>query len=206
MPENFKDFREVFLEAQQRIQEQKRRAEQALEGVPFETPRFSAEAVNRVILIRQGIRKVTGSLEFPAALEEARKLLDSLEWKARFTTGAVGEPDPERDSLYYLTPENISLRIKLANVVTRSIHEVIRSCKEVTTFEDDKNNIFLDPAIGLTVQEYVSPKFLEIQNGDRVQEPFESSIRIYKQDSRITHVQNVPGGLVHTGHKVNKIL
>lgn len=200
------DFKKVFLEAQDRIRERRRKAEDALEGIPFESPRFSAEAVNRIILIRQSLQRVNAGLEFRKALEATRKLLDSLQWKAKFTTGLVGQPDRAKDSLYYLTPEGISLRLKMASAASGDINQVIRSCKEVTFFEDENNNISFEPRIGLTVQEYVSPEFLGLQNSDRTREPFESKIRIYKQDNRVILIRNVPNGLHHTGHTVNAIL
>lgn len=194
------------MDAQDRIRERQIKNDAALEGVPFECRKFSAEIVDRTILIRQSLHRVTANLEFLKALEAAKRLLDSVQWKAKFTTGLVGGPDKRRDSLYYMTPEGISLRLKMFNAESGDIKQVIQSFAEMIFFEDDNNNIYLNPRLGLTVQEYASPEFLAIQDGGVTRSGFESKIRIYREGDHIILIRNVPNGRSHTGNKVNAIL
>lgn len=200
------DFKKVFLEAQERIRETQKKADAALEGVPFECRRFPSETINRIILIRKDLKRVTADLDIKRALAVTRGYLDSHPWKAKFTTGLVGQPDRAKDSLYYVTQEGISLRLKMANAEGGDITRVIRSCKEVIFFEDGNNHIFLEPRIGLTVQEYVSPEFLAVQDGGKAKDSFESKVRIYRKGGQVIFIRNVPNGLSHTGHTVNTIL
>ena len=105
-----------------------------------------------------------------------------------------------------MTTEGISLRLKTFNAESGDINQVVQFFAEIIFFEDDDSGIYLDLQVGLTVQEYASPEFLAIQNGGVIKKPFESKIRIYKENDRIVFIRNAPNGRSHTGNKVNTIL
>lgn len=206
MREDFqKQIHEDLVRIAAEARDRREKADKALEGVPFECRRYPSSAINRIILIKKDLKRITADLDIRSALAASRAYLASHKWQARFTTGLVGKPDPGQDSLYYLSPEGISLRLKMANAESGDINQVMRSFKEITFFEDDQSGISLAPKVGLTVQEFVSPEFLELQNGDSAHSTYQSRIRIYKQGGRIIQIRNVPNGLQHTGHEVNAV-
>ena len=178
---------------------------QLVEHLPFEASHFSIETLNKVILITKDLKKVTANLPIETAISAAVGYLDSHRWAARFTSGDKGVRNPTRDSLYYLTSEGISLRLKMTNKDTGDINKVIQPFFEKMFFEDATNNISLQPYIGCTGQEFASRGFLALQDTDKVTEPFESQIRSYTKDGRPFLIKNVTGGLAHTSSTINFI-
>lgn len=194
------DFKKIIAEQAKRQQE----AEKALKNLPYERKKFSPEAVNRIIMINKDLKRIIQGLDAPTALSAVRGYLDSLPWSFTFTSGEVGKATDD-DSIYFMTPEGASLRLKRYNMKTGDITKVIQPFMERIVFEDDQSKVFFEPNIGLTVEEYLSPEFLALQKGDEVPDVFESKVRIYN-DSGDFIVKNVLNGLTHTGNKVNTLL
>lgn len=185
------------------IKENRHKAEEQLEDLQYETSEFSAESVNNILLINSDLRKMVAGLDINSALSVIQGYLDSLPWKSKFRTGEIGKRG-NNDSVYYVTPENISLRLKLSNMGLGNINEVIQPFMEKIVFEDDDNNISFEPEVGLTPQEYSSPEFIAMQSRGRSEGEFHSRIRTYIDASgRTVFIKNVPDGYVHTGSKIN---
>jgi len=189
------------------IAEQAKRKQEAadrLERSPYSTDSYSVESLSRMIDIREKLNHISDNPNIHVALEEAKEYLNSLSWKHRFTSGDVGR-FTERDSLYFVTPENFSIRLKTSNVQTNNIRKVIQPFMEKIFFEDKNNVVYFEPQIGFTVQEYTSKEFLLLQEMGAVKTPFQSNIRQYKLPTGL-HIQNAPNGLEHTGSRVNSII
>jgi hypothetical protein len=199
----FEDFKKLIAN----LSESQKSAENDLEGRSFEVDTFSIETINKILLINSDLKKMTVGLDVENALEIVQGYLNSLSWKTRFRTGESGKPESDRDSIYYVTPENISLRLKLSNRVSGDMSKVIQPFMEKIVFEDDANVIFTDPVIGLTPQEYSSPEFMALQDRDGVDHEFVSEIKQYKDESgKILLIKKAQGGCEHTGSKINIVL
>lgn len=197
---------ESFKNLIDKLGEDQKRAEENLTHQTFEVDRFSVEAINRILLIDSDLKRITAGLGVDDALSVVQGYLNSFSWKARFRTGEPGKPEPDKDSIYYVTPENISLRLKLSNRSTGVILKVIQPFMERIVFEDDIGTILSEPALGLTPQEYSSPEFISLQNKRNVDKEFISKIRQYRDENgRVVLIKNAPGGYVHTGSKINHI-
>ena len=186
--------------------EKRRNLEKSLETLPFGTTSFSPESLNKIILIKKDLGKVVNNLNIEDALSASIGYLDSHKWAARFTTGEPGKRNPDSDSLYYMTPEGASLRLKINNKQHGDINRVIQPFFEKIFFEDitdSENRISFEPHPGLTAHEFVSPEFLAIQRGDAMNDRFESKIRVYTKNNVPHYVQNVPDGHFHTSSTIN---
>jgi hypothetical protein len=182
----------------------KRDAADRLERTPYSIESYSVESLSRIIDIRKNLNRISNNPNINVALEDAKEYLNSFSWKHRFTSGDVVS-FTERDSLYFVTPENFSIRLKTSNIQTNNIRKVIQPFMEKIFFEDASNVVYFEPQIGFTVQEYTSKEFLSLQEMDTVETPFQSDIRQYKLPTGL-HIQNAPNGLEHTGSRVNSII
>ncbi len=181
-----------------------RELEKQVESLPYETSSFSIEALNKIILIKRDLKKATENLPIETALSAAIGYLDSHQWAARFTSGEIGKRNPDRDSLYYVTPEGASLRLKVSNKTGGLIRQVIQPFMEKIYFEDTQNNISFKPQIGLTPEEYASKEFFELQDSeDEVKASLASRIRVYRSEGSPVLIKNVPDGYSHTGSQIN---
>jgi hypothetical protein len=100
----------------------------------------------------------------------------------------------------------MSLRLKISNLTTGDIHKVIQPFAEYITFEDDNLHTSDAPNLGLTVQEYLSPAFKDLQYGPEINTPFTSEIRLYNHPNGSKVIRQGDGCFNHTGSRVNKIL
>ncbi len=185
-----------------------------LEGKPFETTTFSPEAINKIILINKVLKGIMNKpIPVEDALAEIQQYLSTHTWRYVFTSGEV-EPSAE-DSIYYVTPEGASLRLKRYNVkATGDITKVVIPFHEKIFFFGEKNKIHLEPKIGSDVKEYISSEFLKLQRSNVVvDQAFKSEIRVYNikpGDMPLPGggllVKNVPNGHEHQGNKVTSIL
>ncbi len=174
------------------------------EAIPSETSTFSAEAINKIILIRKDIPKITKGLDADTALSALTGYLDSHTWLHRFTTGEPGATDPSQDSQYWVTPEGASLRLKMSEA-RLGVAKVIQPFCEKIYFLDHNNEICLEPNVGRIAQEYLSREFLRLQGLDAAPGSFESQIRTYAQHGKIVAIENTPDGFAHTSTAINSV-
>ena len=192
-------FRDVIAKHAQGQQELKREVER----LPYETSSFPVEALNKIILIRKDLQKATANLPIEPALSSAIGYLDSHQWASRFTSGDIGKRNPESDSLYWVTPEGASLRLKISNKTTGDINAVIQPFYERVIFQDHQNNVLFKPQVGLVAMEYASPEFFAIQKSEKAEAPLKSRIKIYQKDGRPYVLENVENGHSHTSSEIN---
>ncbi len=180
-----------------------RKLEREVEGLAYETSTFSVEALNKILLIKKDLKKATANLPIETALSAAIGYLDSHQWASRFTSGELGKRNADSDSLYYVTPEGASLRLKISNKTTGDVDRVIQPFFERIIFQDHQNNILFRPQIGLTAVEYASPEFFALQKSEQAEVPFESKIKIYQKAGLPFVLRNVENGHSHTSSEIN---
>lgn len=165
-------------------------------------------------------RHIYGKLEDTsrAVLSEVMTYLDSLPlWQYKFSTeykqGRRQPWDWYNDSLYYVTPSGISLRLKKAVVREQGLAGVIQPPQEKVTFENkyDFNQsdsrpkqISTVPQIGWHVEEYQSEDFRQLMASGEISQDFPSHIVVVEHEDK-PEVKTT--GLVHThsGHNVKEI-
>ncbi len=155
-------------------------------------------------------------------LETTALYLDSVPlWKHKFSTSH--EPNrhtatAHKDSLYYVTPAGLSLRLKRTNAREEGMKRVVQPFMERIVFMRNNmsiNNGKVDPAdisnepkIGWWVQEYSSQQFWDIQNMKKpVLGDYKSTVDLTpaKDDTgkiMLVEPQNVAD---HFGSQVNNI-
>ena len=184
--------------------------EKRLEGASYESPKFSAESIRRMGVIIRGIREAAKGLEFEPAIAAVKQYLDGLEWKAKFTTDA-GKKTEEEDSIYYLTPEGSSLRLRFHDNPTK-IEQVVQYFMEICEFENpDGSGVSSDPHIGWPLDEYLTPEFKALQlkvwqGGEEISGDYVSKIRFYPLSNGSRMIGKLPPETFHhSGHNVKKI-
>lgn len=152
-------------------------------------------------------------------LNELESLLDRVTlWGAKFATensGGAGAHIPlqsynrQTDSLYYVTPSGVSLRLKTINI-EKGIAEVIQPFAEKIIFVGPNHESSEVPKEGYNVEEYLSGSFSRAVNKGDAYTP---SLEVYREsgsiiaiasdyDERIRRRSVSPA---HEGDRVNKI-
>jgi len=192
------------------FEKKQREIAQDLEELPFEQEHFSAEDIKKVIDIRKQLSSFVKKSEKDSnpevGLADAIKYLDSLDcWIFKFGTGEVGKT-AKTDSVYYVMPNGISLRLKRINM-KKGLKYVVEPFMECIVFEKDgKPTEELD--IGPNVREFCSQEFNNLQNQDSPapDEGFTSKVKKYYKDGKLYFAER-PNNLFHDhfGDDVNKI-
>ncbi|GEM_PF-3552858 len=148
-------------------------------------------------------------------LADLEASLDRLPfWNRKFSTdntnnGALAEApiaeNPERDSIYYITPSSVSLRLKKVNLIN-GLNAVVNKFAEKIFFVR-KREISLEPKLGYTVEEYFGEDFSNIIISGQVSFDFQSAIKTFQSsDGKIRDVIPTNGKTEkHDGDRVNKI-
>lgn len=155
-------------------------------------------------------------------LETAALYLDSVPlWEHKFSTNHDHNRHPataHKDSLYYVTPAGLSLRLKRTNARERGMEKVVqpfmerivfmRSNMSINNGKADPADISDEPKIGWWVQEYASQEFWDIQNMKKpVIGDYKSTVDLTSEKDNagktmLVEPQNVAD---HFGDQVNNI-
>lgn len=169
----------------------------------------SAESMASIQKLRTRVIESVSSLPIDDAIAQAEHAFRSqreVHWKYIFTTGEPDAPNREKDSIYFVTDDQFSIRLKRADRDAGDITKVIRPVMEIVVFEDEKRKVSFEPERGRHVYEYMSKEFHEMQEGIK---PFRQYVST--KELGLTRYGNVlvigknPGDLRHPGHQVNKI-
>ncbi|HSX41817.1 MAG TPA: hypothetical protein VLE93_00530 [Candidatus Saccharimonadales bacterium] len=154
-------------------------------------------------------------------VEEMEVYLDSLNiWKHKLTT--VNQeariekfPQPEKfDSLYYITPEGVSLRLKRRLVRDEDVHGLVQPYMEKIFFKNYQSEEVKEvPELGLSVIEYTTAGFAKLMTGSAELEKYEFAAispladqENYQQQVTLDNGKIVtpPGPLIeHGGDNIN---
>jgi hypothetical protein len=172
----------------------------SLENLPVRCEVFSVDKINTLIEIRKVISRMQ-------TIEEVEAYLDSQNiWKTKFSTG--GRVDKDKDSIYYVTDDNISLRLKKADI-DRGLQSVIQPYMENIVFlEGGSSGVFYpseNPILESTPSEYCSQEFYNLQNTNAV-EDFISQVPKFYKDDKLYYVGK-PKNLYHEhpGSEVSQV-
>lgn len=170
----------------------------------------SADSMPAIQKLRTKVINSVAHLPIDQAISEAERMLRSqndVHFKFIFPAGNPDAPDSENDSLYFVSDDQYSIRLKRADRSSNDISQVIKSVKEIIVFEDEKRNISFEPERGLHVYEYSSKEFVDMQEGVA---PFRECIS--RKSLGLTQYGNIvvlgkrePGDVRHRGHRVNNI-
>lgn len=145
---------------------------------------------------------------------ELEKKLDTLPlWVAKFSTSYddAGKADgplqenPEKDSIYYITPSNVALRLKKSMIANQDGLRVTQPATDLVVFRSpETKEVVLTPTLGFTTQEWLTSNFIhacaDVENPD-----LHSPIVIFERDGRIVGIDVPPHSGDHNGNRVNKI-
>lgn len=145
---------------------------------------------------------------------ELEKKLDTLPlWVAKFSTSYddAGKADgplqenPEKDSIYYITPSNVALRLKKSMIANQGGLRVTQPATDLVVFRSpETKEVVLTPTLGFTTQEWLTSNFIhacaDVENPD-----LHSPIVIFERDGRIVGIDVPPHSGDHNGNRVNKI-
>lgn len=225
------EFNSGFRDILSEVSARKLRFERKLGLLPYREEEFTAEEIQQIIEVKQKLntliqlfnqetRGVTlGSERYKQIcgkyLQKTLELLDAASyWSYKFSTEAGGAAEGRMgnspdDSIYYITPRNISLRIKRANI-NRGLAAVIQPFFEKVLFEkSDGGYMVSTPELGYTVIEYSSHQFLDLQRKEThiPKEDFHSPLRMYHENDQIVAVRTIKEGetLEHRGDRINAI-
>jgi hypothetical protein len=206
----------------------------ALEGLPIRHDTINKEELNQVIAIKKWLvgcikrfeadssRYKVGSPQYVEIciqyIEEIIKILDVQKiWAYKFSTELAGgaandaplEKPSDDDSIYYVTPNNISLRLKIIEK-NNGLGAVVQDFFEKIVFKkvisgEVLPELSLKPELCFTVVEHTSADFVKQLAQDRVMKDFRSLMEIYYKNNLPVFVNRGAGGVEHKGDRVNKI-
>ena len=161
-------------------------------------------------LVHEIYEKIAGLVD-----GDAREALINIEtylrglacWKYIFTTGVGKERNNEKDSLYFVMPSGLSLRLKRSEL-SKGIKSVIQPFMELVCFENEKYQIVsFEPKIGLTTMEYLTKDIYDFQTGKKeISTDWQSKITLGKNADTGEIVAIDPDNFAkHNGSPVNYI-
>src|SRR3989338_10861265 len=176
-----------------KAKEQRQQLKKQLEMLPFECQEISGFELRKILEVKKILVRLIEAYDNAIArgadsktkqdyFDQTLKHLDQFTtlWDAKFTTADADDKNPNNYSVYYMTKSGVSLRMKRINLEAKGLRAVAQPLMEKIVFEIPENNYISDqPIIGGTVQEYVSPEFLKLQEQDEIKGPFKSRIRRY---------------------------
>lgn len=213
------------------LEERRRRKEEWLENSRLEHRTIPREEILGVCAVHRTLADFLdryGESTDPEHLKALVSYLDTLPlWKAKFSTGEYDREhrlviDDVMDSLYYLTPSGLSLRLKRSLLVDgekmgegSDMRAVIQSFADLILFrrKEEGREAFLSywddfPITGSPVTEYFSWTLEEVLNQPSSQvHAFESPVAVRRDEFGIKSVDceaKFRAG-THEGHDVNKI-
>ncbi len=188
----------------------------ALENVPFRLEIIPEGLMRELWNINQELKrkiKQYSSFENPSLVIENYLVSRADIFPFVFTTGEV-EPSIS-DSIYFVSPYGISLRLKRADLAKGidgtqppDFTGLVQPMVERIIFLDTKNQrVSLKPEIGLDVEESTSKEFFDSMNSNTPpHSDYQSPIKIYEQNGQIIKVENPHQYIHHPGNIVNVIL
>lgn len=230
-PENHNDQNSLKMMDEEIMNDMKREYDQfsqELKTLPFKQETFSQKELNQIIEIRSHLGQYIndfnqevkhlkpGSPEYIRICNEhINKVVHYLDqlpiWAYKFSTECGGKssgsleftPD---DSYYYVTPSNISLRLRRVGR-DEGLRTVIQAFMEKIVFRfrtDNQIKILIKPEIGFKVIEHRSKEFKNILEQSKVNQDYTSPIKTYFKDDEIFFVEATDEE-PHEGDRVNQI-
>lgn len=206
-------------------------AARTLENLPFHCQIISPQEMEQIFSVQNLINEFVTQYQNTVKLldsnkEKARQYLEQLEsqldslplWQYKFST-SIEDGDSlsvnyKEDSIYYVTSQQLSLRIKKVNLKYGLNYEDIRQRRPGVVqsimekiFYTDKNKISLCPKVGYQVNEYLTKDFYDVMRLRQLPaQSYHSSLRQYEQAGQVVAVPK-PEDLFasHEGHLINKI-
>lgn len=165
------------------------------------------------------IDEYDGSENEEIGLQNLETYLDGLSfWVAKFSTelsGGAGHslpllPSSEDDSIYYMSPSGMCLRLKKVLLKEESLSSVVQPIAERVYFEKNLENtreISLTPVVGYSVQEIFTVGLNKALSEYGVRGDFSSRIRVYKEGGKPAAVVVLEDDrfATHSGDRVNRI-
>ena len=169
----------------------------------------TAESMSAIQRLRAKVLESVAGLPIDDAVARAEQMLRSqndVHLKYIFSTGDINAPDRSRDSTYFVTDEQFSIRLKKANRDTADIARVVQPVMEIIVFEGEKRNVSFEPERGLRVYEYTSETFHKMQIGAEPFRDYTSTKALALSPyGNILVIGSDPSKIRHRGHQVNRI-
>lgn len=199
-----------FFDAIKKHAEQEKQLSVELEKLPFRYEKFTAQQINKLLEV---VKKLNDYQQTNSQkIEDLNGLisyLDSLDmWKSKFRTGAEASRE-ERDSIYYITENNISLRLKVSELC-RGLRYVIQPFMENIVFlEKEKPDAFYPSeksVLHSTPLEYSSVEFHALQKQTQASTDYISCVPKFYKTGKLYFVGK-PKNLFHehSGSEINQI-
>lgn len=213
---------------------QRRKLKQMLDTMPYRQEIIPIEEIRQLRGVKKLISEATQSQDSQMAgwqlifsgqddasretLSKIKQTIEDLEMKKimakldrcpvfvyKFATGEYEEHQEGFDSIYYMTKSGVTLRLKF-RLRGQGVQEICRPFKEKIAFYNQRDEASFEPSLKCGVEEWVTQKFMEMLDDEKMQKSWQSEIKIYNVEGQtLIRPPGRSGDKHHEGHPVNKI-